>query len=207
MMITWGDDPYVVKKLAEFIVVDVPSVYNIILGRPGLNLMEAQVNTFKNELTMNIRGFLHIIRGDVQQAQQCFMTAIFEDETAQYTKVKSPSIQEVEETRIEVASKIEDVPILGNKERIVRIGKHLNMNLKQGLLDIMGKYEHIFVWSATNLGSVPRSFAEHHLGIPPSIKPIVQKRRFFAKDRQEAIRKEVSDLLDAGIIRQVDFPT
>lgn len=55
---------------------------------------------------------------------------IFKDETAQYTKVESPYIQEVEETRIKVASEIDDFPILENKERTIRIGKCLSMKLR-----------------------------------------------------------------------------
>ena len=46
----------------------------------------------------------------------------------------------------------------------------------------------------------------HRLNVSPSLKPIKQKRRSFAPERQKAINEEVGKLLQAGAIRGVEYP-
>ena len=52
---------------------------------------------------------------------------------------------------------------------------------------------------------VPREVIEHRLAIQPEKRPVKQRLRRFALDRQEAIRAELDKLLEAGFIREVDF--
>ena len=46
----------------------------------------------------------------------------------------------------------------------------------------------------------------HKLNVAPSFKPVKQKRRSFALKRQKTINDEVSKLLQARAIREVDYP-
>ena len=46
----------------------------------------------------------------------------------------------------------------------------------------------------------------HRLNVSPSFKPVKQKRRSFAPERQKAINEEVGKLLQAGVIREVEYP-
>ena len=47
---------------------------------------------------------------------------------------------------------------------------------------------------------------EHRLNVDPTRKPIQQKRRVFALERNRAIVEEVEKLLSAGFIREVYYP-
>jgi hypothetical protein len=53
---------------------------------------------------------------------------------------------------------------------------------------------------------IPREVIEHKLEIDPAFKPINQKKRRYTPERREAIRLEVNKLLEAGLIRPVDYP-
>lgn len=44
------------------------------------------------------------------------------------------------------------------------------------------------------------------MGISKGKKLVFQKKMTFARQRQEIIRKEAQDLLDAGVIKPIDFP-
>ncbi|GMN46311.1 hypothetical protein TIFTF001_015481 [Ficus carica] len=44
--VTIGDGPERVTRMIEFIVVDLPSVYNVILGKPTLNAIKAVISTY-----------------------------------------------------------------------------------------------------------------------------------------------------------------
>ena len=46
----------------------------------------------------------------------------------------------------------------------------------------------------------------HKLNVDPSIRPIKQKRRVFAPDRNQAISDEVKKLLMVGFIREIYYP-
>ena len=53
---------------------------------------------------------------------------------------------------------------------------------------------------------IPKTVALHHLNIRAEARPVKQKKRVFAPDKQEAIDKELDRLLDAGFITEVQFP-
>jgi mannitol-specific phosphotransferase system IIBC component len=53
---------------------------------------------------------------------------------------------------------------------------------------------------------VPRHLIEHSLNISKTARPIKQKLRWFARDKKEAIRAEVTQLLTAGFIKEVYHP-
>jgi hypothetical protein len=50
---------------------------------------------------------------------------------------------------------------------------------------------------------MPREVIEHHLKIHPDAKTVSQKPRRQYVERQDFIRKEVRNLLDAGFIKEV----
>ena len=50
------------------------------------------------------------------------------------------------------------------------------------------------------------SITSHKLNVLPTTRPIWQRVRRFHPDRQEIIRNEVDKLLEAGFIREVDYP-
>jgi hypothetical protein len=46
----------------------------------------------------------------------------------------------------------------------------------------------------------------HRLNVDPGFRPIRHKRRTFAPERNQAVAEEVSKLLAARFIREVDYP-
>ncbi|GAV58293.1 hypothetical protein CFOL_v3_01827 [Cephalotus follicularis] len=61
-----------------FLVVDTPSPYNAIIGRPGLNLMESIVSTRHLLVKFPTRFGVGEVRGDQQVARQCYKTSIMD---------------------------------------------------------------------------------------------------------------------------------
>ena len=56
------------------------------------------------------------------------------------------------------------------------------------------------------MGGIDPIVITHRLNVSPSFKPVKQKRRSFAPERQKAINEEVGKLLRAGVIRDVEYP-
>ena len=47
---------------------------------------------------------------------------------------------------------------------------------------------------------------QHKLNVNPERKPVQQRRRVFALERDQAVTDEVTKLLAAGVIREVHYP-
>ncbi|GAV62251.1 hypothetical protein CFOL_v3_05775 [Cephalotus follicularis] len=73
-----GTTPRQTQVEMTFLVVDTPSPYNAIIGRPGLNLMEAIVSTRHLLMKFPMRFGVGEVRGDQQVARQCYKTTIMD---------------------------------------------------------------------------------------------------------------------------------
>ena len=56
------------------------------------------------------------------------------------------------------------------------------------------------------MGGIDPTVITHRLNVNPSFKPVKQKRRNFAPDKQKAINEEVGKLVQVGAIREVEYP-
>ncbi|GMN48524.1 hypothetical protein TIFTF001_017697 [Ficus carica] len=74
--VTIGDGPERVTRMVEFIVVDRPSVYNVILGRPTLNAIKAVVSTYHLAMKVPAEGGVGVFRGNQEGARKCYMEAV-----------------------------------------------------------------------------------------------------------------------------------
>ena len=61
----------------------------------------------------------------------------------------------------------------------------------------------MFVWQASDIPGVPREVIEHHLAVCPHARPIKQKVRKQALERQEFITEEIRKLEVVGLVRGV----
>jgi ribosome recycling factor len=64
----------------------------------------------------------------------------------------------------------------------------------------------VFAWSKSDFTGVHRSVIEHALNTDPKVKPKLQRKRPMSGDRVKSAEAEVQKLLDARIIREVQYP-
>ena len=74
-------------------------------------------------------------------------------------------------------------------------------------MEFLHSNKDVFTWSSNDLGGVSRDISEHKLDIDPKIRPKKQKLRKLAEDRVQATKAKVQRLLDARVIREVQFIT
>jgi hypothetical protein len=65
----------------------------------------------------------------------------------------------------------------------------------------------VFTWQISDMLGIPKEVIEHKLGIDPAFKPIKQKERRYTLERRETTRVEVNKLLEARLIKPVDYPS
>uniref|UniRef100_A0A2N9EHL8 RNase H type-1 domain-containing protein n=1 Tax=Fagus sylvatica TaxID=28930 RepID=A0A2N9EHL8_FAGSY len=64
----------------------------------------------------------------------------------------------------------------------------------------------IFAWNHDDMPGINTEVIVHKLNVNPSMRPVKQKRRVFAPERNAAVMEEVDKLLTAGFIREVYYP-
>ena len=74
-------------------------------------------------------------------------------------------------------------------------------------MEFLRSNKDVFAWSSNDLGGVSRDIIEHKLDINPKFRPKKKILRKLAKDKVQAAKVEVQSLLDAKVIREVQFTT
>ena len=74
--VTIGDGPERVTRMVAFIIVDRPSVYNVILGRPTLNVLKAVVSTYHLAMKFPTESGIGFFQGNQEKARKCYMEAV-----------------------------------------------------------------------------------------------------------------------------------
>lgn len=77
--------------------------------------------------------------------------------------------------------------------------------MKARLLEFLKENEDVFAWTAVNMPGIDPRVISYHLNVDLTYKPVRKKKRLFTVERQKAIDKEVSKLLDANFIREVQY--
>jgi ribonuclease HI len=65
----------------------------------------------------------------------------------------------------------------------------------------------VFAWDPYEVSGVDPNYIEHQLNTDPHSKPVQQRARRSAPVHAEAVQKEVERLLQAGAIREIQYPT
>jgi hypothetical protein len=100
---------------------------------------------------------------------------------------------------------LEDVTV-GPQNRKLRIGAQLPEDEKKKLVGFLCDHVDIFAWEHNEMPGIDPSVIEHRLNVDRNYRPVKQRRRTFAPERNQAIATEVCKLLEAGFIREVDYP-
>ncbi|PIM99045.1 hypothetical protein CDL12_28463 [Handroanthus impetiginosus] len=74
--LTLGKGADAKTKMVRFLIVDTPSAYNIILGRPVLNLFQAVPSTYHQKIKYLVEGRVGEVRGDRFTSRRCYMEAV-----------------------------------------------------------------------------------------------------------------------------------
>ncbi|KAL0405124.1 UNVERIFIED_CONTAM: hypothetical protein Slati_3826300 [Sesamum latifolium] len=62
--------------ILKFLVVDVPSAYNVILGRPTLNAFQAVISMYHMKIKFPTLGGIGEVQGDPLQSRRCYVEAV-----------------------------------------------------------------------------------------------------------------------------------
>ncbi|XP_073035355.1 uncharacterized protein [Primulina eburnea] len=227
--ISLGSYPLRTTKMVKFLVVKSPSAYNIILGRPSLNLFQAIGSTYHMKLKFPTPEGIGEATGDSRLARECH--AITLQGTASHRKRQAapkdssprskqklehhPGNNEIHivenesgrDERLKAAEVLKSIEVIpGKSESKVKVGTGLPTNLEEALTAFLRNNADVFAWKDEALPGIPQEYALHNLRADPKIKPIKQKKRTFGLEKSRRISEEVEKLLTAKYIHPVMYP-
>jgi hypothetical protein len=199
--ITVGTYPKTVSKTVDFLVVNCPSAYNAIISRPTLNRLRAVTSTYHLLIKFPTEHGIGEVRGDQIVARECYFTSLgFEGQNQAMT---------IEERKTPMKPS-EELDTIGLEDRhpkkTTRIGASLPSQIKESLIQFLKNNKDIFAWSHEDIPGINPSIISHKLNVNPSLRPVKQKQRVFAPERNNAIMEEVDKLLTANFIREIFYP-
>ena len=109
-------------------------------------------------------------------------------------------------TRPKPSEELEPVQLDDNPEHLAYIGSRLAKDLRHLIIHFLKQNKDVFAWKQKDIGGINPTIITHRVNVSPSFKPVKQKRRSFAPERQKTINEEVGKLLQAGVIREVEYP-
>ena len=205
LVLTLGEPPCQATTTTRFLIVDAPSAYNMLLGRPSLNAIKAIPSAYHMIIKFPTMREVGMVRGDQRVARECY-TASMKQKAVDNVSVDELDMRGEVLTRPEPSEELEPVPLDDDLEHLAYIGSKLSKDLKDLLTQFLRRNRDVFAWKQADMGGIDPTVITHRLNTNPSFKPVKQKRRSFAPERQKAINEEVVKLLQVGAIREVEYP-
>ncbi|XP_075515774.1 uncharacterized protein LOC142550586 [Primulina tabacum] len=191
--------------MTTFTVVDAPSSYNIIMGRPTMNELRAVASTYHQKIKFSVGIRVGEVLGDQPSSRKFYVEAVQVDQKKARREEKGASggeeeeeriIDVMHEVRVHTVEKGEVQFMVEEEQKVVVIGpgKEIRVALDIDLL-------------TRELIGISPQVDEHHLSILPGSQLMKQKKRHFGPEKDKVIDEQVLDLLQAGHIREIQFPT
>ncbi|XP_073119830.1 uncharacterized protein [Henckelia pumila] len=193
--ITLGSGDIKKTVMALFTVVEAPSSYNIILGRPALNAFRAVSFAYHQKIKFPVGDRVGEVKGDQHSSRRCYADTIrVDNKRARGTERRDGSRQKevcaVEEVK-EENEEVEVVP--GQPGKITRVARGMEPSLVEQLKICLTQNADVFAWSPKELTGVPDHLAEHRLNILSGSRLVRQKKRHFGGYHQIPLAREDQD--------------
>ncbi|KAL0312771.1 UNVERIFIED_CONTAM: hypothetical protein Sradi_5676400 [Sesamum radiatum] len=218
--LTLGTFPIWKTCLLKLLMVDIPSVYNVVLGRPTLNAFRAIISTYYMKIKSPVVGGVGEAQADVLQACKCYVDAIKRgkkrilDETSgeensnKRGKDSMPGTELKEEAPVTVQS-VEELFTLelipGDPDKITKIESKMKEDVREQVISYLRKNKDIFAGTTHDLEGIDPGVITHHLNLDPTIRPIKQKKQHFGPEKDKIIQGKVNKLLNAEHKREIQF--
>ena len=76
LVLTLGNPPCQATTTVRFLIVDAPSAYNMLLGRPYLNTIRAIPSTYHMVIKFPTENGVRMVRGNQRVARECYSTSM-----------------------------------------------------------------------------------------------------------------------------------
>ena len=136
LVLTLGEPPCQATTTARFLIVDAPSAYNMLLGRPSLNAIKAISSAYHMMIKFPTVSGVGMVRGDQRVARECY-TASMKQKAVDNVNVDELDMSDEVLTRPEPLEELEPISLDDIPEHLDYIGSKLAKDLKSLLTQFL----------------------------------------------------------------------
>ena len=146
----------------KYLVVNSPSAYNILLGRPALNRIGAIASTRHMKMKLpSLEGTMITIKSDQKEAKKCYENSLKTKREVFIVTTQPPREEWV--TRAEIARERRPEPAEDVLEREIsgkkfKLGKSLGQETQDQIAKVIARYLDAFSWSASYMSGIDPDF-------------------------------------------------
>ena len=149
LTVTTSSYPLQVTNQHNFLVVNSPSSYNMIIGRPMLNHWKAATFTYCLKVKFPTKQGVGEIKGDQVLARECYQAVLALRENHTWT---------IEEKTPEIVEKLETIKLVeGSPAKTTQIGTNLSPKMKEGIINFLKDNLDVFAWSHEDMLGISAS--------------------------------------------------
>ena len=186
LVLTLGDPSCQATTTVRFLIVDAPSAYNMLLGRPSLNAIRVIPSAYHMVIKFLTTNGVGMVRGNQRIAKECY-SALMKQNTVDNIYMDELNMQDEVSTRPAPSEELEQLS--DQPEHLIYIGSKLTKDIKSPLIHFLKQNMEVFAWKQEDMGGVDPAMITHRLNVSPSFKPVKQKRRLPQKDRRRLMKR------------------
>ena len=144
--------------------VDCPSSYNVIIGRPTLNRWKAATSTYCLKMKFLIDNGVDEVKGDQVLARECYQAVLATKENHTWV-IEEKEVNEMEALETVILAKDETI-------KTTRIGTTLSPEMRTRLVQFLKENLDVFAWNHEDMPGIPTEVIQHKLNVNPEKKPV-----------------------------------
>ena len=163
LTVTVGTQQRQLTRQLDFLVVNCPSSYNVIIGRPTLNRWKVATSIYCLKVKFPEDNGVGEVRGDQILARECYQAVLA-------TRENHTWIIGEEESKVEA---LETVALVEDRTtKTTRIGTTLSSEMRTKLIEFLKENLNVFGWSHEDMPGISPKIIQHKLTVDPERKPI-----------------------------------
>ena len=164
LVLTLGDPPCRDTMTVKFLIVDAPSAYNMLLGRPFLNTIKVIPSSYHMMIKFPTTSGVGMVREDQRVAWECYSASV-KQKAVNNIYLDELNMRDEVNTRPEPSEELEPIPLDDNPEHLAYIGSKLADDLRSLLTQFLKQNKDVFAWKQANMGGIDPAIITHRLNI------------------------------------------
>ena len=144
-MLTLGEPPCQAMTTARFLIVNAPSAYNMLLGRPSLNVINVIPSAYHMMIKFPTISGVGMVLGDQRVARECY-SASMKQKAIDNTYMDELDMRDEVLTRPKPSEELEPVPLDDDPEHLAYVGSKLAEGLKSLFTQFLRQNKNVFAW-------------------------------------------------------------
>jgi len=184
---TFSEEEAVRTIVIRNVVVNNPSAYNLLLGRPSLNRLGVIASTKHMKMKLpSLEGKVITKRSNQKDAHKCYESSLknkrsYNSATISY-EGKVVEVLEAELSHRQRPRPIGDVRKQEIEEKLFKLGASLGQDLQDQIVGVIARHLNAFAWSSADMLGIDPDFLCHRLSMDNRVQPVVQRRRKFNEE-------------------------